>query len=67
MVLMIQAQDFCAILLAMNIAYFVADAFKADWSDWRKALRGVVSLFCSRYLPMMVLLAVAFVNCPVVC
>lgn len=67
MVLMIQAQDFCAILFAMNIAYFVADAFKADWSDWHKGLRGVVSLFCARYLPMMVLLAVAFVNCPVVC
>lgn len=67
MVLMIQAQEFCAILFAMNLAYFVADIFKADWSDWRKALRGVVSLFCARYLPMMVLLAVAFVNCPVVC
>lgn len=67
MVLMIQAQDFCAILFAMNIAYFVADVFKTDWSDWRKSLRGVVSLFCARNLPMMVLLAVAVVNCPVVC
>lgn len=67
MVLMIQAQDFCAILFAMNLAYFVADVFKTDWSDWRKAWRGVVSLFCARYLPMTVLLAVAFVNCPVVC
>ena len=67
MVLTIQAQDFCAILFAMNIAYFVADVFKADWSDWHKCLRGVVSLFCARYLPMIVLLIVAFVNCPVVC
>ena len=67
MVLMIQAQDFCAILLAMNIAYFVADVFKTSWSNRRKALRGVVSLFCARYLPVIVLLAVAFANCPVVC